>query len=316
MEETKLADNVKFYLPGLDLAFVDFYKVLINYMHHFPDRFRENIEIGALYGTFPNVIWSGGRYNCGEPIPGQEMGKIIIDFNHANIPIRYTYTNNLIQDEDCFDKFANFTMEIANTGKNEVLVNSPILEKYLRNKYPDFKYCLSTTACERNVDKINELTKTYDMVVIDYRDNRNFEFLEKIEDKDKIEILVNEICPSSCPYRKKHYELISKANLYQCSPGEATCLYNINSNYGIGFYASLDKNKDTSLTVDDVFGKYYDMGFRNIKLIGRKNDTPLFQFESYIYYMVKPEWKDIVRYDLLQYYVDFIVDEEKRHPRK
>ena len=72
------------------------------------------------------------------------------------------------------------------------------------------------------------------------------------------------------------------------------------------FYTNLERNTDTTLTFDDVYKRYYDIGFRNFKLIGRKVDA-LFTFESYMYYLTKPEWRDRVRDELIGYYVDYII---------
>ena len=158
----------------------------------------------------------------------------------------------------------------------------------------------------RNIDRINEATKKYDLVVIDFRDNRNFEFLEKIQDKDKIEILVDEVCPKNCAFRKKHYDIIAKVNCLQGNKQEGFCMMGGKDDNTLRFYNNLEQNTDTTLTFDDVYKRYYDIGFRNFKLIGRNADA-LFTFESYMYYLVKPEWRDRVRDELLGYYVDYIV---------
>jgi len=41
-------------------------------------------------------------------------------------------------------------------------------------------------------------------------------------------------------------------------------------------------------------------------LVGR-GTASLNTFESYMYYLVKPEWRDKVRSELMNYYVDYIV---------
>ena len=145
------------------------------------------------------------------------------------------------------------------------------------------------------------------MVVLDWRDNRNFDFLKKIQDKEKIEILVDEKCPSSCPNRKADYAHVSKVNLYQATSDELNlkCMRAVSD--VAGFDREVKFNRDTNLTFNDIYGKYYDMGFRNFKLMGRNEQDLLSLFESYIYYMATPECRDIVRYDLLTYYMDYLI---------
>ena len=299
-------DTVHFFLPGLNLEFLGFNVYLAQYMQRHPERFMANIRPAAFYGSFNNAIWQGGRSMIGAQPSPLEIETAILRINDAGVAVRYTYTNNRIEERHLNDTFCNLTMELANNGKNEVLVNSPVLEAYLRKQYPNFKYILSTTACERNIDRINEATKKYDLVVMDFRDNRDMDFLAKIQDKDKIEILVDDYCPSFCRFRKKHYDIVSRVCLHQGNPSEDHCMETNRPKNIRGFYQNLETNADTNLTSEEIYGKYRDMGFRNFKLIGR-DDRSLFTFESYMYYLVRPEWRDRVRDELIGYYVDYII---------
>lgn len=298
-------DTVNFFLPGLNTNFQGFYIYLAHYMQKHSERFMDNIYPAAFYGSFNNAIWQGGRSMIGMQISPIDAENTIRRINDAGVAVRYTYTNNKIEEKHLNDTFCNLTMELANNGKNEVLVNSPVLESYLRKTYPNFKYIMSTTACERNIDKINEATKKYDLVVMDFRDNKNMDFLEKIECKEKIEILADDYCVSTCRFRKKHYDIVSSVNLFQGNPNEGSCLEK-QREYANGFYKNLELHTDTNLTFDDVYKTYFDMGFRNFKLIGR-DDTSLFTFESLLYYMVKPKFRDITRDELTGYYVDYMI---------
>lgn len=202
---------MNFYLPDfflkykLNLLFAELWQ-------NSPEVFNEGVNIGAVYGCFPGAIWNGGRLmTCSLHIG--DIENVINRFNEIDIPLRFTFTNSLLQKEHTFDTYCNLIMESANNGMNEVLVNSPILEDYLRDKYPDFKYILSTTRCERDLNKLNQFSKEYDMVVLDFRDNNNFDFLNQLEDKSKIEVLVNSYCNPKCTRRKQHYEMISRNQL-------------------------------------------------------------------------------------------------------
>ena len=127
----------------------------------------------------------------------------------------------------------------------------------------------------------------YDMVVIDYTINKDLELLDKIKDKKKIEILVDEICPKDCPLRGEHYRRISEANInHTVLPG---CLRNLETPANL--YKVLDINKDSDLTYEDIYNTYVKMG--------------VLVFESLIYYLIKPEYRDITRQDLLP---QFIID--------
>ena len=79
----------------------------------------------------------------------------------------------------------NMVMALANNGLNEVIVNSPLLEDYIRKNYP--KYKLTSSTCKRLDDGERlaaELEKDYHIVVVDYDLNNRFDILEKLPNKD------------------------------------------------------------------------------------------------------------------------------------
>lgn len=278
-------NKIRFYLPDF------YYKynlniALIKMMHETPEYFKENIEIGAVYGSFPGAIWNGGRVMRGIT-DIDNIEQTIKDFNDLGVPVRFTFTNCLIEEKHVYDTYCNLIMDKANNGMNEVLINSRCLEEYLRDKYPNFKYIQSTTKCERSLDAINDACKKYDLVVPDYRDNVNKEFLESLEDKDKIELLINPYCNPECKCREDHYMRLSKQqigfkNMFsEPCPDEQRGFLEV-----LKMYPTVFKTEDISTLIE--------MGFKHFKIEGRTNHN-VDVIESYVYYMVKPEYKDEVR---------------------
>lgn len=298
-------DMLNIYLPGLDWDFLNFYVHFAKYKQKHSEHFMPNTRIASFYGTFRGAIWAGGRVTVGATPAPIDMEDAIHKINDAGIAVRYTFTNSVLEERHLGDTFCNLAMEMANNGKNEVLVNSPVLEKYLRKQYPNFKFIQSITVAERNVDKINEATDKFDLVVLDFHDNRNFEFIDKIRDKGKIEILVNGYCPINCVFSKKHYKNISLINCYQGNPSEGHCLMPNRIGHE-GFYDALEKNKETSLTFDDVYKRYYDMGFRHFKLVGREEPS-FIPFEALMYYFTKPEWRERTSSNLARTYIEYLI---------
>ena len=283
--------QIRFYLPDF------YYKYQLNtelaiMMRDHPEFFMDGISIGAIYGSFPGAIWNGGRLMSG----GADQANIvntIAGINNLGIPIRFTFTNCLLEKHHVYDTYCNLIMGAADNGMNEVLVNSPILEEYLRAKYPNFKYLMSTTRCERDVRRINEACKKYHLVVPDFRDNKDLDFLSRLEDKDKIELLVNAYCNPDCPWRSEHYQALSSDQLwFRNSATFVGC-----DAMSRPFHEAL--NLATTIKADELYGAYADMGFTNFKIEGRTLHT--FEIiESYVHYLVKPEHKDRVRHDLVR----------------
>ena len=282
---------ITYYLPD----FYYFYSInmcLVDLLSQHPEFFAHDIRIGAIYGCFPNQIWNGGRRVIGQDVGINEIKNIIKSFNDIGIPIRFTYTNALLTEEHLDDVQCNLITEIANNGMNEILVNSPLLEDYLRNKFPNFKYILSTTKCIRDIDELNKLIKSnkYYLVLTDQRDNFDFDFLNKIEDKSKVEILINTYCSKDCPKRLEHYKIMSAKQL-GLSNEIVDCPF-------------VERNFAEMVESDDIIKienlqKYIDMGFIHYKIEGR-NFHFINVIDSYIYYLIKPEYQNKVRENILR----------------
>ena len=79
--------------------------------------------------------------------------------------MRFTWTNSLLTEEHLQDTYCNLIMRLADNGMNQVLVNTPVLEQYLRQKYPGYQYISSTTKRILDPEKLrDELKKDYFMV--------------------------------------------------------------------------------------------------------------------------------------------------------
>jgi hypothetical protein len=260
-----------------------------------PEYFYPDINIAAIYGCFPGQIWNGGRYIAYESVDIETIKITIDSINVLGVPVRFTYTNSLLEECHLSDERCNFITKYANNGMNEILTNSELLEDYLRKTYPNYEYISSTTKCIRDVDKINELIESnkYKLVLGDFRDNFDFDFLSKIKRKDKIELLVNCWCDRNCVLREMHYKHVSKLQL-----GLVTEEFQSNCHIGDLPWYEVVKS-DHIIKVEDLYSKYLDMGFYNFKLEGR-NFNPIDVVDSYVYYLVLPEYRDMIRNILLK----------------
>lgn len=275
---------IKFYIPNF-LEFYDLNIKLIQLIKSNSIYFYDNISIGAVFGTVPKVIWNGGR--AMQHYVKKDIKQVIKDYNNLNIPIRFTFTNCLLEEKHLNDPIGNITMRYANNGMNEILINSTLLEQYLRNKYPNFKYISSITKVILNdQDIINEVNK-YDMTVIDTSKNKDFNFLKKLN-PNKIELLVNSYCQPNCPYKKQHYESVSKSQLYGYNDifGQKCCNRQTEFSNILGL--------ETTITKEELYNIYYKkLHIYNFKIEGRNHNINEV-IKNYLYYMVKPEYYNIV----------------------
>ncbi len=275
--------------------------ILINSISKYPEYFHDGLRIASIFGNFGGSVWNGGRFLGG--MTDMNFVKHVAEaINSKNIPLRFTHTNPMLEKKHLGDPFCNQVMRMCNNGFNEAIVMSPVLEEYIRENYPDYPITSSTCKQIENIDGVKEeLKKDYKYVVLDY----NFDQLEQIDEKDRArcEVLVNACCTPKCKRRGEHYRSIGleqiaewehKKNMLSKKPYEAkgfACEFMNNGPYAITDYV-------TYISPQDIFEKYLPMGFNNFKIEGRTiQDICLLEY--YIIYMVKPEYQNKIRLDML-----------------
>lgn len=279
-----MKEKIHFYVP-------DFYKnaplymLLADFLEHIPQWFYDDFDIAAAYGSFPNCIWNGGRASF-DHVNRQIMDKIVMELNKRNIAVRFTFTNPLIEEKHLNDTFANICLDCANNGQNEVLVNTQIIEDYIRSNYPSFKILSSTTKCLKTIEEVEkELDKDYYLVVLDSSLNNDPRIFD-IQKRDRLELLVDHGCMVNCPNRVAHYNEIGKRQLEFRSP-------NIECPHVHATFDDILK-REHSITRERMNEQFVPGGFKHFKLDGR-SFSPEKLVDSLLYYMVLPEYHEKVK---------------------
>ncbi len=302
--------RVRFHLPDFAGKF-RFNLVFIAMLESRPEYFRDGIEIASVYGVFPPSIWNGGRFQ-GDTCDMNFVKTVVNTFYQKKIPLRFTFTNPMLEERHLNDKFCNMIMKYADNGLNGAIVVSPVLEKYIRQHYPRYKITSSTCKRITDFEKLeSELDKNYHIVVLDYDLNNKFDILEKIPHKEKCEILVNACCEPCCKRRSEHYNSIGKQQIAYYDhlmknpdkPFDSEKFMKENpsptlSCSCVGRNLFEIKNLSTHITPDDIYNKYLPMGFNQFKIEGRTSSV-LNLMETYFYYMVKPEFADEARFTFM-----------------
>lgn len=296
--------EVCFHLPGLRQNY-PLNMLIVSYLEQRPERFREGVKIASFFGEFPMSLWNGGRPSDNDQCDRAYVDNVIKTVNAKGIPVRYTYTNMLLQKEDLKDPYCNYCLKAADNGQNGVIVFSPLLENYIREKYPGFKITSSTCKEIRDIALVNEeLKKDYHIVVLDYNFNNKFDELERIEDRARCEILVNAVCIPDCPRRGKHYESIAKNQRIMLKnrripPDKHIPMEEWYCEYGDHGNLYVLQNYCTYVSPEAIWEKYVPMGFRNFKIEGRTAN--IFSLvETYCHYLIRPEYQGETRILLLQ----------------
>ncbi|MCM1026831.1 MAG: hypothetical protein NC432_10375 [Roseburia sp.] len=280
--------EVYWHLPGF-CYFRLLNQVVINLMKDYPHRFREGYRVGSVYGTFPGAIWNGGRAVFG--ITGKsDIESILKTYNSRNIPVRFTWTNSLLEKKHLTDTYCNLIMRLGDNGLNQVLVNTPVLEDYIRREYPNYKRISSTTKRITDLGGLKaEFEKDYSLVVLDYDLNHDEAALQAIEPyAERTEILVNEVCYPGCPKRVEHYRQQSQMQLE----------FDVNTAFPCPNHTREQSFKKCmerpAFISNEQIGDYIDRGFVNFKIAGRGMPQDYVE-ESYLYFLVKDEDRDFIR---------------------
>lgn len=283
-------------LPGL-FVYSKLNFDIVELKEKFPEKFRDDVFIGSVYGSFPNC-WNGGRIIEG----GFDMNIVINTveyFNSKNIKIRYTFTNSLIGIKELEEWIPNQILQITKNHQtliNDVNVSSEELEKHLRNVHPEFRILYSTTKMLKTIDEINNASER-GLVVPDYNVNADINLLKSLKHPENIELLVSETCMDNCPHRKSHYENIARCQLQEdikyigCAYAEDYANGNIT--------LSTIKNFKHSISYKKMNEVYLPIGINKAKIAGRK-DNPLRAIEAYLDYLVKDEYQDEIRLELIK----------------
>lgn len=270
--------KVHFYVPDF-YNNAALYMLLVDFLEHIPQWFYGDFDIAAAYGTFPNCIWNGGRTSF-DRITRPVMDKVVEELNKRGIAVRFTFTNPLLEEKHMSDIFGNICLEAANNGKNEVLVNTQVIEDYVRKNYPDYKIISSTTKIIKNIEGVEaELDKDYYLVVLDSSLNTD-PAIFNIAKRDKLEVLVDHCCQKDCPNRSHHYNEIGRAQL-TFNDTAFKCPYSDSS------FEEILK-REHSISRDLMVNKFIPGGFKHFKLDGRVF-PPERLVDSLLYYMVLPE---------------------------
>lgn len=268
-------------------------KMLIEYMKKYPDQFEEDRILDSAFDFPADSIWNGGRVSTHMLSPFQQREILVYYFTQTNIKLAHTCTNMLIDFDLAKDWKSNLFLKCYNRPEDSIIVASNDLYSYLKTAYPEMHYILSTTLEIIDTDEINKIIEENDMmVVINYRYNNDNNYLDKIQNKDKIEIICAEPCEFFCNCRKKHYEDLSKEQLGLVvfdDENFASCPYNVDT--GGRIFAEIQQlpHAITNERINELANK----GITHFKISGRS--LPFNQwFDTVIYYLAKPEYRELI----------------------
>jgi len=284
---------INFSFPGYIQHF-DLYMFFLKLAKECPEMIIEGRKLESVY-DFPNqLVWAGGRYL--PPFTKEEVQYRIDALREYHLHFKHVCTNCLLEEHHFLDSACNHFIKTNETAGDSIIVYNEKLGEYLKEHYPKYEIINSITKGKLTVEQHNAEHAKGNKTVWYYSDNNREDLLSQIKQPTMVELLAAEACVDNCPYRKKHYEIISKIILGINTPEEAfwSCPH---QNKLTNFYIGLVSDKPSKLTneiIDNLYNKY---GFNTIKVSGR--DEPDFVVLEYLlYYLVKPKYHNVLRIEL------------------
>lgn len=289
-----------FFLCGAFESF-NYIQDFIKKTKEFPCLLKDNTIIDSVFGS-PTCIWNGGRTIINAYYNKRQLAEIHDAYAELGVKVRFIFTNSLLNEHDVYDRYGNLLMSMFQDLSPEVVVNSPLLEDYLRNNYPSVSFISSTTKrLRKSDDQLREFNRDYKYVCLDYDYNYNFEFLNSIpqKDRDRVEILVNSTCPQRCNARLLHQEFTDKRQLEYtdddvCDDSELffqSCPL-MKRSIDIPFAKkgfTKEFFKETNFIMPQDLDNYLDMGFNHFKIQGRELEPHQIFAESFPF-LIRPEF--------------------------
>jgi hypothetical protein len=202
-------------------------------------------EIDSVFGFVERSTLYGGRGFTRRELSHRD----VLMLNSAGIGVRFPMSNHHATREE-FDHniglFARYHDEL-----NSVICTNDDLARWIRAEYPKYRLDASVIKNIKTYRKIDQALEIYDSVVLPMRLNEDLEFLDKVEQKERIILFANAGCALTCP-SKLCYISISEIN--KGEGGEFQCSQPI-------------KERELYGMVDFPLDPYIEMGYRQFKLL-------------------------------------------------
>lgn len=202
-------------------------------------------EIDSLFGFVERSTLYGGRGFARRDLTERDVYQL----NNAGIGVRLPLSNHYVEREEYLKN--KVLLRKYHRPGNSVICTNDDLARWVRDDFPDYRLDASVIKNIKSYEKVEEAMELYDSVVLPMNMNEDLEFLEKIEDKDKITLFANAGCALTCPSRIC-YVSISKIN--KVGSGEIQCSQKL-------------KEREMHGMVDFPLEPYIELGFHRFKLL-------------------------------------------------
>lgn len=292
---------VDFILPGVGLT-NSLYRVnmLISQMKiDMPEYFIQNRNISGIYGNLSPSKWA--KYNTLYKNTDKRMGpetlvQIKRQLQQRNLYLILDVSNPYLKEKNMFDYYDNVVLDIFNSNGNFVSVSSDLVKDYISKNYKNYKIIADEVSSRIGIP-LNHDGICYDVIYAS-------EVPELCEGSATTNIIIPDSICYSCEMCGRHMKADCLANLAFYNYEELRIEYQ-----DTHFSRTSCKNIDKQIIYNRVkldgflsnlkIDEYAKLGLSTFKL----EYHPFYTLSDYIdiltYYLVKTEFKDVVKTSLL-----------------
>lgn len=249
------------------IAFHDFCTLLLGFA-----------PFSIVHGA-PLCTWNSGRVLKHLMRDAEEIRAAGLEYEKRRIALYYTFTNLNLKEEHMSDPLGNAMLIFARnhnpTGRNAVIMASDALLEHVRTNFPELRTVssilkITNSGGKGKLDAYKRLAEKYDEVMVHPDDVLNYDLLEKLEDKERYILLVNEYCIRQCPLRPYHYSSLSQMalNYFGHDSTDFDEKQNKNGCRDLGTLLTHDKHSVLALNTPEI-ARLRELGFRHYKMQGR-----------------------------------------------
>jgi len=202
-------------------------------------------EIDSLFGFVERSTLYGGRAFMRRELSDRDVYQL----NKAGIGIRLPMSNHYVERKEYLENRP--LLKKFHKAGNSIICTNDDLARWVRDDFPDYRLDASVIKNIKSYKKIEQASELYDSVVLPMSANEDLEFLENIDNKDKITLFANAGCALTCP-SKICYVSLSKIN--KGNGGEFQCSREL-------------KEREIHGMVDFPLEPFIKLGFHRFKLL-------------------------------------------------
>ena len=241
-----------------------------------PEVFYDEMEKLSVYYMFKYSIWSKTPTDRG-CIPFENIEADLNKLQDASCGIFFELENTELEKECFYDRFSNIVMDTARGKDVYAVVYSSSFAEFIKERYPFIKLVLS------EIRRADKLEKPFEMRVIDYNAYKN----GFSGSREEIVLAVNSFCSNSY----KCTRIISDNKLNYSIERPNNCPERIRT--------FTDMKKNALFVSLEEMRRINDEGVKNF-FVKANSDDRYEILETYLYYLIKPEFLDEIRLRLIK----------------